>query len=83
MVFETLLRRNSTCSVNLNVELTTTPSTVSQFSLVMVVVGGGRFSTSSCRFATRFPPAFDFFVENLQVANPLHQSRHVETDAAG
>jgi len=27
-----------------------------------------RFSTSSCGFATRFRPAFDFFVENL-VAN--------------
>jgi len=36
-----------------------------------------KFSTSSCEFATRFRPAFDFFVENL-VANLLHQSRHVE-----
>ena len=31
---------------------------------------------------TRFRPAFDFFVENL-VENLLHQSRHVEIDAAG
>ena len=41
-----------------------------------------RFSTSSCGFATCFRPAFDFFVENL-VAKLLHQSRHVEIDAAG
>ena len=41
-----------------------------------------RFSTSSCGFATCFRHAFDFFVENL-VANLLHQSRHVEIDAAG
>ena len=49
MVFETLLRRNSTCSVNLKVELTTTPSTVSRFSLVMVGVGGGRGSLVSLK----------------------------------
>ena len=45
-----------------------------------------RFSTSSCGFATCFRHAFDtlptVFVENL-VANLLHQSRHVEIDAAG
>ena len=41
-----------------------------------------KFSTSSCRFATRFRPAFDIFVENF-VANLLHQSGHVEIDAAG
>ena len=41
-----------------------------------------RFLTSSCVFATCFRPAFDFFVENL-AANLLHQSRHVEIDAAG
>jgi len=44
------------------------------------------FSTSSCGFATCFRNAFDtlstFFVENL-VANLLHESRHVEIDAAG
>ena len=49
VVFETLLRRNSTRSVNLKVELTTTPSTVSRFSLVMVRVGGGRGSLVSLR----------------------------------
>ena len=49
MVFETLFRINSTCSVNLKVELTTTPSTVSQFSLVMVRVGGGRGSLVSLK----------------------------------
>ena len=41
-----------------------------------------RFSTSSCGFATCFRHAFDFFVENL-VAKLLHQSGHVEIDAAG
>ena len=49
MVFETLLRRNSTCSVKLKVELTTTPSTVSRFSLVTVGVGGGRGSLVSLK----------------------------------
>jgi len=48
MIFETLLRRNSSCSVNLKVELTTTPSTVSRFSLVMRV-GGGRGSLVSLK----------------------------------
>ena len=49
-----------------------------------------RFSTNSCGFATCFRHAFDtlstrfrlFFLENL-VADLLHQSRHVEIDAAG
>ena len=39
------------------------------------------FSTTSCGFATCFRHTFDFFAENL-VANLLHQSRHVEIDAA-
>ena len=41
-----------------------------------------RFSTTSCGFATCFRRAFDFFCRNL-VENLLHQSRHVEIDAAG
>jgi len=47
MVLETLLRRNSTCSENLKVELRTTPSTVSRSNLVMVGIGGGRGSLDS------------------------------------
>ena len=49
VVFETLLRRNSTCSVNVKVELATTPSTVSRFSLVMVEIWGGRGSLVSLK----------------------------------
>ena len=48
MVLETLLRRNSTCSENLKVELRTTPSTVIRSNLVMV--GRDRRGNGEFRF---------------------------------
>jgi len=65
------------------------PARIRPHSVILASCKPGRkpcfrpgFRPGSRQVRAGLPHAFDYFVENL-VANMLHQSRHVEIDAAG